>query len=95
MPTPTHACPHDYIKPTHTREKSRGRAALRGWRRHRAVPRRAKQMAVTGMTAGYVLFELAARPPLWLAVVVALLLIACAAWLISRPTPPSVSETCP
>ncbi|WP_287930302.1 YbaN family protein [Brevundimonas sp.] len=70
-------------------------AALRGWRRHRAVPRRAKQMAVTGMTAGYVLFELAARPPLWLAVVVALLLIACAAWLISRPTPPSVSETCP
>lgn len=70
-------------------------AALRSWRSHRAVPRRAKQAAVVGMAAGYVLFELAARPPLWLALVVALALIACAVWLISRPTPPSVSETCP
>lgn len=69
-------------------------AALRGWRQYRAVPRRAKQMAVAGMAAGYVLFELAAHPPLWLALVVAFLLIACAAWLISRPTPPAVSETC-
>jgi len=70
-------------------------AALRSWRSHRAVPRRAKQMAVAGMATGYVLFELAARPPLWLAFVVALLLIACAVWLISRPTPPFISETRP
>jgi uncharacterized membrane protein YbaN (DUF454 family) len=69
-------------------------AALRSWRSHHAVPRRAKQAAVVGMAGGYALFELSARPPLWLAVVVALFLIACAAWLISRPAPPPVSETC-
>lgn len=68
-------------------------AALRNWRSHRAVPRRAKQMAVVGMAGGYVLFELAARPPLWLGLAVALLLIACAAWLIARPAPPCASET--
>ncbi|TNL09687.1 DUF454 domain-containing protein [Kosakonia cowanii] len=63
--------------------------ALRDWREHGAMPVRAKLMACCGMAFGYVLFCLVAKPVLWLALVVATVLLLCAAWIIARPRPPS------
>jgi len=60
---------------------------LRAWRAEGAISRRAKIMACTGMTLGFALFWLGARPgpALWLPV--ALALGACAAFVLSRPEP--------
>lgn len=63
--------------------------SLRAWRTHRAVPRRAKVMAVGGMAAGFLIFELTVHPPFWLGVLVGVLLVACAAFIVSRPVPPA------
>ncbi|MGE4429524.1 MAG: YbaN family protein [Sphingobium sp.] len=61
--------------------------ALRAWRAEGAIPRRGKQAACLGMAVGYVLFWLLCRPGLLLASGVAAALIACAAWIITRPLP--------
>ncbi|TKT76340.1 YbaN family protein [Aquamicrobium sp. LC103] len=58
---------------------------LRDWRAHGAIPRRAKIMACGGMALGYLLFWLGARPGSWLAAFVALIMIACAAYVVTRP----------
>lgn len=59
---------------------------LRDWRASGSIPRTAKIMACAGMTLGFVLFCWGARPSLLLAAGVAASLLACAAYVVSRPT---------
>lgn len=66
---------------------------LRDWREDGAIPFRAKLLACSGMTLGYVLFCFAAKPVFWLALVVATLLLLCAGWIMSRPDPRSVHRS--
>jgi uncharacterized membrane protein YbaN (DUF454 family) len=58
---------------------------LRDWRSAGAISRPAKIMACAGMTLGFVVFWWRADPPLPLAAGVAALLLACAAYVVSRP----------
>ncbi len=60
---------------------------LRAWRDERAIPRRAKILACTGMTLGFAIFLLGAQPGPWLLAAVFLGLVACAAYVLSRPEP--------
>ncbi|MPT47051.1 MAG: DUF454 domain-containing protein [Sphingobium sp.] len=60
---------------------------LVAWRKEGAIPKKGKIAASIGMTVGYVIFWLGARPGLWLASGVAASIIACAAWIWSRPLP--------
>lgn len=60
--------------------------ALRAWQSSRAIPRHAKIAACLGMTAGFALFYWLAHPPAWLALPIAAILMACASWIIRRPS---------
>lgn len=60
---------------------------LRAWRAEGAIPTLAKIVAVVSMAGGYVLFLWQADPPAWLAGAVAVLLLASAAYVLSRPAP--------
>lgn len=60
--------------------------ALRAWKETGAVTRSAKVMACAGKTLGFVVFWFSVNPEPWLAVCVALLLIAAAGYVVSRPT---------
>lgn len=60
---------------------------LTAWRRERAIPRRGKIAASLGMTVGYGLFLLGARPHWPLALTVAAAMAACAYYVLSRPAP--------
>lgn len=66
---------------------------LRDWREHGAMPRRAKWMACGGMALGYVLFLVTLRPALWLEIGVAVLMLACAAYVVMRPEPKVTAQT--
>lgn len=59
--------------------------ALRDWRASGSIPRAAKAMACAGMTLGFVIFWIVAKPSLSLALFVAAMLFACAAYVVSRP----------
>jgi uncharacterized protein len=59
---------------------------LRDWRSDGAISRPAKMMACAGMTFGFVVFWFSAHPSLWLAAGVAALMLACATYVVSRPT---------
>jgi len=59
---------------------------LRDWRSSGAISRSAKLMACAGMTFGFVAFWFSAHPSLLLAAGVAVLLLACAAYVVSRPS---------
>jgi uncharacterized membrane protein YbaN (DUF454 family) len=59
---------------------------LRDWRASGAISRPAKIMACAGMTFGFVVFWFSAHPSLLLAAGVAVLLLACAAYVVSRPS---------
>lgn len=61
--------------------------SLRAWRGQGAVPRVAKIAACLGMALGYGLFWLAVQPGWMVGAAVALALVLCAVWIISRPTP--------
>lgn len=61
--------------------------SLRAWRAEGAIPRRAKYMAAGGITFGYVVFWIAARPGLLLALVVGVIMGAIALWIWTRPEP--------
>ena len=65
---------------------------LCAWRRDRAIPRRAKAMACTGIAAGYVIFLVTAHPRLPLALIVAAAMAACALFILSRPSPAAWSD---
>lgn len=60
---------------------------LQAWRLERAIPRRAKWLACLGMTLGLALFALGAHPDAWLFVLVTVLLLGCAAYVVTRPEP--------
>jgi hypothetical protein len=59
---------------------------LRDWRAYGAISRSAKVMACAGMAMGYALFWLGARPKLLLATGVAAAMLACAYYVVSRPS---------
>ncbi|MGV3650493.1 MAG: YbaN family protein [Devosia sp.] len=61
--------------------------AIIAWRDEKAISRRSKMLAVSGMGIGFVLFLLGARPGPWLMLGVGLMLAACAAYVLSRPEP--------
>jgi len=58
---------------------------LRDWRAHGAISKRAKLMACCGMTFGFIVFLIGARPSLPLAALVFVVLAGCAAYVVSRP----------
>ncbi|MEH2626097.1 uncharacterized membrane protein YbaN (DUF454 family) [Bradyrhizobium sp. AZCC 1719] len=58
---------------------------LRDWRAAGAIPRSAKAMACVGMTIGFVVFWYSVEPSLPLAVGVAVMFLACAVYVVSRP----------
>jgi uncharacterized membrane protein YbaN (DUF454 family) len=60
---------------------------LRAWRTERAIPRHAKGAACGGIALGFAAFWALVRPGALLAIAVALVLLACVAWIASRPTP--------
>jgi uncharacterized protein len=59
---------------------------VQDWRDRGAIPLRGKLFAIGGMTGGYSVFLLAARPALPLALMVAALMALVAAWILSRPS---------
>lgn len=64
--------------------------SVRAWRANGAIPRKAKVFACVGMAGGMAVFLLAARPKLWLGLLVGAIMAACAAFVVSRPAPPTV-----
>ena len=60
---------------------------LVAWRRDGAIGRRAKVMACSGIALGYALFLFGARPGIALALLVAVLMAACAVYIVTRPAP--------
>ncbi|MFC6656494.1 YbaN family protein [Roseibium salinum] len=58
------------------------------WRKYGAIPLKAKVFALVGMAIGYAVFLLVTQPVLWLAVVVALAIIASAVYVATRPSGP-------
>ena len=65
--------------------------ALRQWRERGAMPRKAKVMAVSGMTMGYVMFWFHVRPGLPVACVVAAVMLCSAVYVATRPKPEPVA----
>jgi len=61
---------------------------LRDWRDYGAIPRRAKIAACTGMVLGFALFWLGVHPAPLLAAAVAAGLLACGAYVVTRPGRP-------
>lgn len=59
---------------------------VRDWRERRAIPLRGKLFSIGGMTGGYTVFLLAARPELPLAMAVGAAMALIAAWIFSRPS---------
>lgn len=68
---------HKYLGPT-----------IVNWRRHGVIAPRAKLLACTGMALGFLLFWLGAHPALWLLLIVAVSLVLCAWYVLSRPSRP-------
>lgn len=60
--------------------------ALRAWRDHRAMPRRAKICACTSMLIGFAIFAIAASPEPWLLGLTGALLGLTALWIATRPS---------
>ena len=58
---------------------------LRDWRACGAIPRSGKAMACVGMTIGFAVFWYSVDPSLPLAAAVAVMFLACAAYVVSRP----------
>jgi uncharacterized membrane protein YbaN (DUF454 family) len=62
--------------------------AIRAWRADGAISAPAKVAAVTGMASGYLVFWVTVRPEAPLAVFLAVVLMASAAYVVSRPSGP-------
>ena len=59
--------------------------SVQAWRRHRAIPKKAKLLAVTAMLLSYAVLLASGARPLVL-VVVAISLLACGSYVLSRPS---------
>ncbi len=57
------------------------------WRRQGAISRNAKIASVSLMTASYAIVWFAGPPQLWLKLLVGAILVACAAFVLTRPMP--------
>lgn len=68
-------------------DHSRFGPTLTAWRRDGAIGRGAKAMACGGIAFGYGMFLIGARPGLGLAALVAVLMFACAVYILTRPIP--------
>jgi uncharacterized membrane protein YbaN (DUF454 family) len=60
---------------------------LRAWRAEGAISRRGKIAACLGIALGYALFWFGTRPSLKVELLVALVMAACAAFVLTRPSP--------
>lgn len=70
--------------------------SLRSWREQRAIPRNGKIAACFGMALGYGLFMVGTHPQAQTALGVALALMGCAGWIVTRPRPkPTRTEQLP
>jgi uncharacterized membrane protein YbaN (DUF454 family) len=63
--------------------------SVRAWRANGAIPRKAKVFACLGMAGGMAVFLIAARPKPWLGLLVGVIMAGCAAFVVSRPAPPT------
>lgn len=61
--------------------------AIVAWRQNRSIAPRHKAMSIGGMTLGMTIFVITAHPAWWLAMGVGLLLLACAVFVATRPSP--------
>ncbi|MEZ5765618.1 MAG: YbaN family protein [Xanthobacteraceae bacterium] len=59
---------------------------LRAWREHGAIPRKAKLMALTGVSIGFVLFWTASNPGPLLLIGVGALMLTGLVYVFTRPT---------
>jgi uncharacterized membrane protein YbaN (DUF454 family) len=59
---------------------------IRRWRERGAISPPAKRLAVGGMAAGFAILVLVTQPGWVVTVVVAVVLAACAAYVLSRPS---------
>lgn len=59
---------------------------VRAWREHGVISKRAKTLAVCGMMLGFILFYISAQPGVALMLLVAAILVGCAAFVLSRPS---------
>ena len=59
---------------------------LRAWREHGAIPRKAKLMALTGVSIGFVLFWIASNPGPLLLIGVGALMLTGLVYVFTRPT---------
>ncbi|MEJ8475581.1 YbaN family protein [Roseibium algae] len=66
--------------------------SVRNWRDHGVIPPKAKLFALGGMTIGYVVFYVTANPVLWLALTAGAVILACAAFVASRPSHPKTDD---
>ncbi len=66
---------------------SRFGGSLRDWRESGAISLKSKCFALLGMSTGYVIFLVTSKPSLLLAVAAGALILACAAYVVSRPAP--------
>ncbi|MEM9635327.1 MAG: YbaN family protein [Pseudomonadota bacterium] len=56
------------------------------WREHGAISPRSKMIALAGMALGYGLFLYSVTPDLWLALIVAAVMLGCATYVVTRPS---------
>lgn len=59
--------------------------SIRRWRERRAIPRKAKVVAIGSMAIGYAVLLVGTRPVWWIGMVVAAALIASACYVATRP----------
>ena len=71
---------------------SRFGGSLRDWRQNGAISKRSKSLAFMGMSAGYAIFLVTSKPSVPLAIIVGTLILACAAYVASRPGSASRDE---
>ena len=62
------------------------------WRRHGAIPRRAKILAISMMTISFVIAVIAHPPAMWLWIT-GVVLVACALFVATRPAGPKATES--
>jgi uncharacterized membrane protein YbaN (DUF454 family) len=59
--------------------------SLRNWREHRAIPPKAKLLAITSMAGGFLIFLLTVHPRAWLAGLVGAAIFASGCYVGTRP----------
>ena len=59
--------------------------SLRNWRANRAIPLKAKYIAIPSMAGGFAIMMFTAHPPFWVALPVGGILLGCAIYVGSRP----------